>query len=89
MTIDQVFYWCGAVIATSVTVIVAAALALFACWLVKKACNYWWDRTLTIYRLESIRHYFRIMVKNGRAGLLKEVEKSEKEAEAAQGDVSA
>jgi len=80
MSIDQVFYWCGAVIATSVAVIFTSCLALFAGWTVKKACNYWWDRTLTIYRFESIRHYFQIMVKNGRTGLLKEVEQSEIEA---------
>jgi hypothetical protein len=82
MDIDQVFYWCGAVIVTSVTVIFTASLALFAGWLVKKACNYWWERTLTIYRLESLRHYFQIMVENGRTGLLKEVEQSAMEAKA-------
>jgi hypothetical protein len=83
MTIDQVFYWCGAVITTSVAVIFTSCLALLAGWLVKKACNYWWDRALTIYRLESLRYYFQIMVENGRTGLLKEVRKSEQEAIAA------
>lgn len=82
MTIDQVFYWCGAVITTSVAVIFTSCLALLAGWLVKKACNYWWGRTLAIYRFESIRHYFQIMVQNGRTGLLKEVEKSQQEAAA-------
>ena len=80
MSIDQLFYWCGAVIATSTAVILASCFALLAGWTVKKACNYWWDRTLTTYRLESIRNYFQIMVKNGRTGLLKEVAQSEIEA---------
>lgn len=79
MMLDQIFYWCGAVIGVSASVIAAACMAAFAGWCLKKVCNYWWERTLTIYRLESIRHYFRVMVENGRTGLLKEVEKSEKE----------
>lgn len=86
MTLDEVFYWCGAVITTSAVVILASSLALFAGWTVKKACNYWWERTVMIYRIESLRYYFRVMVENGRTGLLKEVEKSEQEAKTAKGD---
>jgi hypothetical protein len=80
MNIDQIFYWCGAAIGVSAAVIAACVCIAFAGWCVKKVCNYWWDRTLTIYRLESLRHYFRIMVENGRTGLLKEVELSRKES---------
>ena len=77
--IDAIFYWCGAVIGVSAAVIAASCAVIFACWCVKKAFNYWWDRTLTIYRLESLRYYFKIMVDNGRTGLLKHVEESRKE----------
>lgn len=76
---DAIFYWCGAVIGLSAAVIAACCAAIFAGWCVKKACNYWWERTLTIYRIESLHYYFKIMVDNGRTGLLKEVEKSRKE----------
>lgn len=77
--IDQVYWWTGAVIAICACVMLACLFLCCAAWAVKKACNYWWDRTLTIYRLESLRHYFRIMVENGRTGLLKEVETSKQE----------
>ena len=77
--VDSVFWWTGAVIAASACVLVACLFLYGAAVAVKKASNVWWDRTLTIYRLESLRHYFKIMVENGRTGLLKEVEKSEQE----------
>ena len=79
MSIDQLFYWCGAVIGISGAVIAACCAAIFSAWLIKKTCNYWWEHTLTIYRLESLRHYFKIMVDNRRTGLLKEVEASKAE----------
>lgn len=76
---DQVFWWTGAVIAACACVLVACFALYLSAYAVKRVCNYWWERTLTVYRLESLRHYFRIMVENGRTGLLKEVEKSEQE----------
>ena len=78
--ITQVFYWTGAAISIAACVTIASLCLYGAGVLFKKVCNYWWERTLTIYRLESLRHYFRIMVENGRTGLLKEVSKSEIEA---------
>lgn len=77
--VDSVFWWTGAVIAASACVLVACLFLYGAAVAVKKVSNAWWDLTLTIYRLESLRHYFKIMVENGRTGLLKEVEKSEQE----------
>lgn len=80
--IDQVFWVTGAVVAASACAITASFVVFVAGYAVKKACNYWLDKTLTIYRLESLRYYFRVMVENGRTGLLKEVEKSKEERDA-------
>jgi hypothetical protein len=77
--LDPVFYWTGAAIAIAACVVAASLCLIAAAYLLKLACNRWWSRTLTIYRLESIRYYFKVMVDNGRTGLLKEVKKSEKE----------
>lgn len=77
--VDNVFWWTGAVIAACACVLVTCLFLYGAAAAVRKVCGIWWDRTLTIYRLESLRHYFKIMVENGRTGLLKEVEKSEQE----------
>ncbi|MVW75352.1 hypothetical protein [Pseudomonas xionganensis] len=79
--IEQIFWWTGAVVAICACVMIACLFLCGAAWAVKKAFNYWWDRTLTIYRFESLRYYFGIMVENGRTGLLKEVEKSKQEAQ--------
>lgn len=77
--VDSVFWWTGAVIAASACVLVACLFLYGAAVAVNKVSNAWWDLTLTIYRLESLRHYFKIMVENGRTGLIKEVEKSKRE----------
>ena len=77
--ISDIFWWTGAIVSISLCIMFASAMLYGATWSVKKAFNYWWDQTLMIYRYESIRHYFKVMVDNGRTGLLKEVELSEQE----------
>lgn len=78
--IDAVFWWTGAAIAIAACVSVAGLIICCAAMLMKKACVMLLERTLEIYRLESLKYYFRVMVENGRSGLLKEVAKSSEES---------
>lgn len=80
---NTVFWWTGAVVAYSACLVVVLLCLYGVALLVKEVCNCWWERVLAAYRIESVRYYLQVMVKNGRAGLLKHVEESRKEAERA------
>jgi hypothetical protein len=80
MNLDSILWGLGAFVVLCLCVIIVCSLITLITWVVKKTFDYWWDQTLVIYRFESVRHYFKIMVANGRTGLLKEVEKSKQEA---------
>lgn len=77
--VDSVFWWTGAGVAVAACITILSIAIFVAALFVKMACNAWWERALTAYRIESVRHYMQIMIKNGRTGLLKEVSKSAQE----------
>ncbi len=81
--INSVFWWTGAIVAYSACLAVVLLCLYGVAVLIKEVCNYWWDRALAAYRIESVRYYLQVMVKNGRTGLLKHVEESREEADRA------